>query len=376
MEAFPGGVAYLQSSLVFSFCNDVQASYFGRTVEEVVGKRLHDVAPNNPDFWRAIERVASTGEQFSQAALSVTWSDRQDEGEHVYLVSYIADFDSNGDVAGVFMTGFDVTQSILHDREVESGLRQRVKVLEETVKERDLLVGLVSHELRAPLTTIFGNAHLLLRRLDVMDVETRTQAISDIREEAERLNGLVENMLLMARAGIHEPVPTEPVLVGRTLDEVATEHYKRFSGRPVVVDVKPKGLMADGQPDYMKQVVQNLLSNAEKYSPGGEPISLRSRRRGNEVTVSILDRGSGVTASESEIIFQPFYRSDRTSMKVSGAGIGLAVCKLLVQAQSGRIWAQPRRGGGSVFSFTLPVVGKTPSLLFNAESDVRAVTLS
>ena len=75
---------------------------------------------------------------------------------------------------------------------------------------------------------------------------------------------------------------------------------------------------------------------------------------GDEVVFSVLDRGPGIAQAEAEIIFQAFYRSDRTSTKASGAGIGLAVCKLLVQAQSGRIWARPRRGGGSVFSFTLP----------------------
>ena len=244
---------------------------------------------------------------------------------------------------------------VVQERQLESELRDRITELEQTVKERDLLIGIVSHELRTPLTTIFGNAHLLLRRLEDMDAEARMRAISDIREEAERLNVLVENMLLLARAGVQAPVPTELVLVDKALAEVVSEHSKRFSGRSVVLAVKPKGLMADGQPDYMKQVVENLLSNAEKYSPEAEPIDVRARRKGDEVVISILDRGAGVDPAEAEIIFQPFYRSGRTSTKVSGAGIGLAVCKLLVQAQSGRIWATARRGGGSDFSFTLPI---------------------
>ena len=244
---------------------------------------------------------------------------------------------------------------VTQERRPEDELRERITALEQTVRERDLLIGIVSHELRNPLTTIFGNAHLLLRQLDDMDAETRTRAISDIREEAERLNILVENMLLLARAGVQTPVPTELVLLDRALAEVALAHTKRFAGRSVVLSVKPKVLMADGQPDYMKQVVENLLSNAEKYSPTAKPIDVRARRKGNEVIISILDRGSGVDPAEAEIIFQPFYRAARTSTKVSGAGIGLAVCKLLVQAQSGRIWAKPRRGGGSDFSFTLPV---------------------
>jgi two-component system, OmpR family, sensor histidine kinase KdpD len=251
------------------------------------------------------------------------------------------------------MTTLEVTPSILGENE---RLRERIKSLEETVRERDLLVGMISHEIRNPLTTIFGNAHLLLRRLEDMDDDSRTRAISDIREEAERLNALVENMLLLARAGRQATVPTEPVELDKVLCEVVSEHQKRFRQRPVAVGVKPDGLMADGQPDYLRQVVQNLLSNAEKYSPADEQIDLRARRIGDEVVISIHDRGPGIAPAESEIIFQPFYRSARTSTKVSGAGIGLAVCKLLVQAQSGRIWTSPRREGGSVFSFTLPAV--------------------
>ena len=249
----------------------------------------------------------------------------------------------------------EISSSIPCESGTEQALRERIKGLEQTVKDRDLLIGMISHELRTPLTTIFGNAHLLLGRLEEMDTGSRRRAISDIREQADRLNGLVENMLLLARAGSQAPVPTEPVLVGRALREAVSAHQKRFTRRSVDITVKPKGLIADGQPDYLKQVVENLLSNAEKYSPDEQPIGLRAHSARGEAVISILDRGSGVAPAESEIIFQPFYRSDRTSMKVSGAGIGLAVCRLLVQAQSGRIWVRRRRGGGSAFSFTLPL---------------------
>ena len=93
VQAFPGGVSYVNHDLIFTFCNEVQASYFGLAAEAVIGKALHEVAPHNPDFWKEIERVALTGERLAQTALSVTWPDRPTEGEHHYLVSYIADFD-------------------------------------------------------------------------------------------------------------------------------------------------------------------------------------------------------------------------------------------------------------------------------------------
>ena len=163
-------------------------------------------------------------------------------------------------------------------------------------------------------------------------------------------------MLLLARAGVQASVPTEPILVKLLLEEATGTHRQQFPLRAVAVSVKPAGLMLHGQPQYMKQVVQNLMSNAEKYSPGEGQIDLRARQKRDDVVISIHDRGSGIAPQEAEIIFQAFFRSDKTSTKATGAGIGLAVCKLLVQAQSGRIWAKPRRGGGSVFSFSLPAV--------------------
>jgi signal transduction histidine kinase len=274
-------------------------------------------------------------------------------------VSYIADFDRNAHVRGVFMTALEVTQSIAYEHELErgmAGLQERNKTLEQTVQERDRLVGIISHELRTPLTTIFGNAQMLARRLEDMDADSRAHAVLDIREEAERLNRLVENMLLLARSGSQATVPTEPIRLEKVLGQIVFEHHQRFSDRSFVVSVKPIGLIVDGQPEYLNQVLQNLIGNAEKYSPSDEQIHVRARRRGPEVIISILDRGPGIDQAESEIVFQAFYRSNKTSAKVGGAGIGLAVCKLLVQAQSGQIWTTRRRGGGTAFSFTLPAV--------------------
>src|SRR5687768_14013363 len=158
-------------------------------------------------------------------------------------------------------------QEEVEGRGSPKSLQDRIEALEGTLRERDLLIGIISHEIRTPLTTIFGNAHLLLRQLDNMDAATRIQAISDIREQAERLNGMVENMLLMARASAQTAVPTEAVLIKGAIGEVILDHQKRYPARRLALSVSPVGLMVDGQPDYLKQVIQNLLSNSEKYSP-------------------------------------------------------------------------------------------------------------
>jgi len=109
------------------------------------------------------------------------------------------------------------------------------------------------------------------------------------------------------------------------------------------------------EPHYLEQILRNLLSNADKYSPKDSPIEIAITRRDDEADIVVLDRGPGISPEESEIIFERFYRSDRTANKAAGIGLGLTVCKRLIEAQAGRIWARPREGGGLEVGVTLPI---------------------
>jgi signal transduction histidine kinase len=109
---------------------------------------------------------------------------------------------------------------------------------------------------------------------------------------------------------------------------------------------------------HVEHVLRNLMSNAEKYSPSSAPIEVQVERDELEVRVTVLDRGAGIPDEEQQHIFDPFYRSPRTSDHARGMGIGLAVCKRLIEAQGGRIWVASREGGGTVFGFGLPVVAE------------------
>ena len=109
------------------------------------------------------------------------------------------------------------------------------------------------------------------------------------------------------------------------------------------------------QTGYLELVLRNLLSNADKYSPPDAAIDIELRLGSEGVEIAILDRGPGIADDEHEIIFDRFYRSDRTARKAAGIGMGLTVCKRLIDAQSGRIWARPREGGGLEIAFCLPL---------------------
>jgi two-component system sensor histidine kinase KdpD len=110
----------------------------------------------------------------------------------------------------------------------------------------------------------------------------------------------------------------------------------------------------------IEQVLANLLENAAKYSPPGSQIDLSARADSGEVVVEVADRGQGIPGGEEERIFEKFYRAKPVT--VGGAGLGLAICRAIIEAHSGRIWASNRPGGGAAFRFTLPLEGEPPEI--------------
>jgi K+-sensing histidine kinase KdpD len=219
--------------------------------------------------------------------------------------------------------------------------------------QREAFLGILSHELRTPITTIYAGSKVLSRD-DTLERTTRLELASDISAEAERLFRLVEDLLVMTRVerGVLH-IASEPVLLQRVVASATRlESVHWPSTRIQIYDAVDLPAIA-GDATYVEQVVRNLLSNAAKYSPAGAPVEIRLEESGNEVVVRVLDRGRGFKTAESEDLFEIFYRSPATSAQASGAGIGLFVCRRLITAMGGRIWARPRPGGGAEFGFAL-----------------------
>jgi PAS domain S-box-containing protein len=226
---------------------------------------------------------------------------------------------------------------------------------------RDTFIGVLSHELRTPVTTIFAGAKVLSRETDQLPEATRRDIFSDIVVESERLHRLVEDVIAMTRFQEDEgDVGTEPVLLQRVLPVVVRSEEPRWPGVTFVVDM-PSGLpTAVADPTYVEQVVRNLLSNAAKYGGPGTTVKVRvaPAEDDSEVIVSVNDDGPGFPPEEADRIFDLFFRSARTSTAAAGAGIGLFVCARLIRAMGGRIWAEPGPDGGATFTFTLRVMAE------------------
>lgn len=232
-------------------------------------------------------------------------------------------------------------------RESEQRLREALSVKEE-------FLGLVSHELRTPLTIIVGLADVMAR--GSMPPGVLRETAREIRESSEHLATLLESMLVLARADHDEERSFEPLLLTRVVQRVVERHREVHPGRRLEVDYRAGGALVDGHEAWIGQVVGNLLGNAEKYSPRDSEISVVVDRTTDEAQFRVLDEGPGIAPEDLPLIFDPFYRAAHAREQSGGLGLGLAVCRRLIELQHGRIWARPRRGTGSEFGFALPLL--------------------
>ena len=221
---------------------------------------------------------------------------------------------------------------------------------------RDAFLGILSHELRTPVTTIYAGAELLARRERLGEEQTR-ELSDDIRAEADRLHRLVEDLLVLSRDERDAlDVAQEPVLVQHIAEAVVQDEQARWPDRRFKLQPAGDLPVAVGEPLYVEQILRNLVANGAKYSPPGGLVEVRPELLPHGVGVRVLDEGPGFPESEANRLFDLFYRSPATATVAPGAGIGLFVCRRLVRAMGGRIWATVRPEGGAEFGFSLPLL--------------------
>jgi PAS domain S-box-containing protein len=364
------------------------------TREEILGKGLFEAFPLNPNdpsangdhlIRASLMRAAETRcvdiialQQYDVQQPDGTWVQRY------WSLSHVAITDDNGDVVYLVQQSQDVTdyasamaagvdrsfepaelQARYEQSKVQSAARQQALLdrvsadrarLEGITQAKDEFLQIISHELRTPITTIRGNAQILAHYAARLADEDRASALHDIESESLRLSRILDNLLLLARpelGGIEKP---EPCLLDRLVERAVREHRLRFHDRPIeIVAQGTSGVLVDCVETYIEQILQNLLSNAEKYSPHLAAITISIEQDHDVANVRVLDCGKGFTPDQAAHVFETYYRiADERSQK-SGLGIGLAVCKRLVEVMGGTVWADSRPEGGAEVGFSLPI---------------------
>jgi PAS domain S-box-containing protein len=236
--------------------------------------------------------------------------------------------------------------------------KQAEAALHKALAARDEFLGFISHELRTPMTVILGMSRVLMRKLPGGEEQ---DLASDIAASAEELNDLIDSLLLLARVeGEHGSLTGSPSHLGRVVEHVIERQRERDPGREYRYDADAEGPVVAGEEGWLERVVVNLVGNAGKYSPPGRPVSVILEDGEGEVRVRVLDDGDGLQAEEIAHLFEPFYRGSSHDGRVPGAGLGLTVCKRIVESMGGHVWARSREGGGAEFGFAVPSLGPEP----------------
>jgi len=229
----------------------------------------------------------------------------------------------------------------------------------EAERLRSSLLSSISHDLRTPLATITGSASSLLEGGERFGPDTRRELLQAIQEESEYLARLVHNVLQMTRlesapADLHREWHSIEELVGAAL----TRCERPLRDRPVRTDLPPDLPLASVDGVLVEQVLINLLENAGKYTPPGSPIEISARASDRAIEVRVEDHGPGFAPGTEARLFDKFYRGKKGASR--GVGLGLAICRAVIEAHEGQIWAQNRAGGGAVIGFTLPLKEPQP----------------
>lgn len=249
-------------------------------------------------------------------------------------------------------------QAAERSRELAETIEQIAKAnteLKQLDRTRTEFVSLVSHQIRSPLTNMAGAVQRM--QADCMAINpTCTRMFAIFEQQVARLDRLVQDVLNTTRIEAGElSLHLEPVSVLPVVRQVIQQVCARTPTRPIHLADKPGQLLVYADRDRMAEILSNLLDNADKYSrPGGE-VNIDVRADQTEVTIAVRDTGPGLPTRDVERVFDKFYRADSSDAQVAyGYGLGLYVCRRLVEAQNGHIWAENHPNGGAVFSFSLP----------------------
>ena len=339
------GVFILSPDLVFQQANYAFERMTGWQVSELIGKPKSEVF-----VWERLD-----GGDLERA-LDSGWLQSSADGERVETL-YVAGDLRRRDGAPLSL-GITYAPLLTEDRRLESIIANARDITSwrRAQEMQDVFISTIHHELRTPIAIIKGYASTL-RRDDVeWERDVIRENMSIIEDEADRLTSLVEDLLTASKIQASRELQLQ--LSDLRLDHVASRAVARLeggSGHQFIFSFPPRFPVVRGDEARLRQVIDNLLTNAIKYSPADTTITVGGRYTVNSVTLFVRDEGPGIASDQQDKIFRRFYRvDDKLTRRETGAGLGLHLAKVIVEAHGGEISVKSGVGAGSTFYFTLP----------------------
>ena len=366
-DVSPDGIIRVDADGRVMLWNKTAELLFGYLAIEAAGRPL-ELLVGGPGLtwarWRQLqELVTATGEV---RGYEVVCCDRAGEKRQAEVAARRLQ-DEAGASGGMLIVLHDITRRNQRTELIESlnrGLREKARELaranaelEQAGRMRGELLSLVSHDIRAPLANLLAGAEQLRDSCGGL-TPACSRMFSVFHQQVRQLDGLVRRILDAANIDAGRLVlQREPVSLGALIRQVVDRFRAGGRTRPVLVAVSGDLPHVDADRDRVADVLENLLGNADKYSPPEAEIAVEAEAGAGGVTVRVRDRGPGLPPEALERVFEKFYRADTPETRAAqGYGLGLYICRRLVAAHGGSIRADNDPRGGAVFSFTLPGV--------------------
>jgi len=326
----------------------------GLTPESVVGKSIYDFIP--AEFQETVKEVVDKVFQSGETAIYETMGTGPDGTVSWYETS-VAPRKHDGHIIGVIQITLDITDRKKAEEKVEQLYEQEKELsqrLEKEMKRREEFANILVHELKTPLVPIIASSELLA---DELHDEQLLKITRGIQRGASTLNSRIDTMLDVARGelgtlGLKYKEVDVLALINQIVEEVSPVASNQELSFVLEVPSALPSIWADE--GRLEQVIMNILTNAFKFTPREGAVTLRVKERDTALLVEVQDTGSGITKENWHKIFEAYYRVDSGKQRPAGLGLGLALCKTIVEAHGGKIWVESEEGKGSSFSFSIP----------------------
>ena len=336
VESSPDGVISVNGQGRIIDCNDGICQLLGYAKEEIKGKRFRELlahpVPEDLRFYYS--------QLIENRQLEMEFELAHRNGQPVPVwAKMIALYDEDE----------NFSRSVVYLRDIAE--RRKLDQL------KDEFIGLVSHELRSPLTVIIGAINTALSEGARLSPEETRQLLQDAAWESESLSHLVANLLELSRAQADRLLlETELISIKSVVQEAVSRIEQQFPTHRLMINFPKQLPQVKADQLRVERILYNLLENAAKYSPQASQIRVLAKREKNRLIIGVADQGPGISLHDQAKLFEPFQRLEDSRLKgVKGAGLGLLVCRRLVEAHGGQIWVESNPGRGSTFFITLPL---------------------
>jgi signal transduction histidine kinase len=357
LESSGDGIMILDSDLRIIRFNSALARMTGWKLEYAIDRLHEDV----------IRWATASPAHTLESLVAHGWAKHRPflyEAQNLYVDAKTGSFYVEGDIerldGTVVSVGITYSPLLFEDGELRNIVCdvRDITHFREAERMKSTFVSVISHELKTPVALIKGYAGTLRREDATWDIKTVQRGLAVIEEEADRLTELIENLLIATKLQVEGVLKLEwqEVNLAQLIEKITNSFQSQTKTHTIVLDLAPDLPIVPGDTKHLRSVIENLISNAIKYSPEGGQIKIRATHDDERVEVAICDQGLGLTAHEADNIFNRFYRSKSAeTQSIPGTGLGLYLTREIIQAHGGQIWAtSPGKNKGTTFFFTLP----------------------